>query len=131
MAYPVLVEQMYFVMRRQGINASKDKIFRDMIAANMIDENGQPTQTAMDNGWIDQQGSKVTEQASLAAFKQANPMYAPFADSHFTRTAKGWGIDGYVFHTLVNEALNSPMATDEVKEMAHIVLKEAKKMERQ
>ena len=70
-------------------------------------------------------------QASLAAFKQANPMYAPFADSHFTKTAKGWGIDGYVFHTLVNEALNSPMATDEVKEMAHIVLKEAKKMERQ
>lgn len=77
--YPALVEQSYAFLLSKGIKVSKDMVYRQMIKANMIDQNGQPTQKAIETGLV----STTNDPHSLAVFKAQNRLFLPYDDHHF------------------------------------------------
>lgn len=50
--YPPLVEQMYKFMRQAGMNVTKQDVYKKAIEANMIDQQGNPTKWAIEQGYI-------------------------------------------------------------------------------
>lgn len=50
--YPPLVEQMYKFMHKLDKPLTKQDVYKKAIEFNMIDQQGNPTQWALDNGYI-------------------------------------------------------------------------------
>ncbi|MCI6762526.1 MAG: hypothetical protein MR599_06590 [Lactobacillus johnsonii] len=50
--YPPLVEQAYQMMKQLNKNVSKQEIYKKLIEINMIDQQGNPTKWALDNGLV-------------------------------------------------------------------------------
>lgn len=50
--YPPLVEQAYQMMKQLNKNVSKQEIDKKLIEINMIDQQGNPTKWALDNGLV-------------------------------------------------------------------------------
>lgn len=50
--YPPLVEQAYQMMKQLNKNVSKQEIYKKLIEINMIDQHGNPTKWALDNGLV-------------------------------------------------------------------------------
>lgn len=50
--YPPLVEDAYKFTRKQGFNLSKAELYKKLIEANFIDEHGNATQWAIDQGFV-------------------------------------------------------------------------------
>lgn len=50
--YPSLVEQAYQMMKQLNKNVSKQEIDKKLIEINMIDQQGNPTKWALDNGLV-------------------------------------------------------------------------------
>jgi hypothetical protein len=50
--YPPLVEQMYKFMRQAGMNVTKQDVYKKAIEANMLDQQGNPTKWAIEQGYI-------------------------------------------------------------------------------
>ncbi|MCZ3526367.1 hypothetical protein L2821_03245 [Lactobacillus gasseri] len=50
--YPPLVEQAYQMMKKLNKNVSKQEIYKKLIETNMIDQQGNPTKWALDNGLV-------------------------------------------------------------------------------
>lgn len=51
--YPPLVEDAYKFTRQQGFNLSKAELYKKLIEANFIDEQGNATQWAIDQGFVE------------------------------------------------------------------------------
>jgi hypothetical protein len=123
--YPTLVEQGFAMMKKAGLNVTKEQVYKRMIDTGMIDKTGQPTQAAIDNGLIDeceQTSSGDYEPTTVAGMKRMYPMYEQFADSHFKRTELGWIADAYVIRAVANQQLNDPDSTEEQRQMAYGML---------
>lgn len=130
--YPTLVEQMYKAMRAQHLAVTKQEVYTQMIEAHMIDENGNPTQMAVDNGLIEgyqTNSAGELEPISLVEFKRQNPGYAQFDDCHFTHTAEGWAVDGFIVRAIANFMLADPNTGRKQRKVAKQMLKKADKME--
>ena len=91
--YPSIVEQFYEGLKSEGVTAGKDEVYRTMVETNLIDENGVPTQYALDNGFIK---CVDNEPESLAEFKELYPNLQKYSDDHFMKTDEGWCIDTFV-----------------------------------
>ena len=50
--YTPLVEQAYQMMKHLNKNVSKQEIYKKLIEINMIDQQGNPTKWALDNGLV-------------------------------------------------------------------------------
>lgn len=50
--YPPLVEQMYEFMHKKDKSLTKQDVYKKAIEINMIDQQGNPTQWALDKGYI-------------------------------------------------------------------------------
>lgn len=50
--YPMLVEQSYKSLKEAGFEVTKAEVYRKMIEANIIDQNGNPTDEAIKEGWV-------------------------------------------------------------------------------
>lgn len=50
--YPSLVEQAYQMMKQLNKNVSKQDVYKKLIEINMIDQQGNPTKWALDNGLV-------------------------------------------------------------------------------
>lgn len=50
--YPPLVEQAYQMMKQLNKNVSKQEIYKKLIEINMIDQQGNPTKWALEQGFI-------------------------------------------------------------------------------
>ena len=50
--YPLLVEDAYKFTRKQGFNLTKAELYKKLIEANFIDEQGNATQWAIDQGFV-------------------------------------------------------------------------------
>lgn len=51
--YPPLVEDAYKFTRKQGFNLSKAELYKKLIEANFIDKQGNATQWAIDQGFVE------------------------------------------------------------------------------
>ncbi|MDU5202070.1 MAG: hypothetical protein E6181_02715, partial [Lacticaseibacillus rhamnosus] len=103
--YPSLVEQFYEGLKSEGVTVGKDEVYRTMIETNLIDENGDPTQYALDNGFIK---CLDNEPESLAEFKELYPNLQKYSDDHFMKTDEGWCIDTFVARSESMLLLNDP-----------------------
>ncbi|EPC15363.1 prophage protein [Lacticaseibacillus paracasei subsp. tolerans Lpl7] len=118
--YPSLVEQFYEGLKSEGVTVGKDEVYRTMVETNLIDENGVPTQYALDNGFIK---CVDNEPESLAEFKELYPNLQKYSDDHFMKTDDGWCIDTFVARSEAMLLLNDPATSETDKQNARIVLK--------
>lgn len=118
--YPSLVEQFYEGLKSEGVTVGKDEVYRTMVETNLIDENGDPTQYALDNGFIK---CVNNEPESLAEFKELYPNLQKYSDDHFMKTDEGWCIDAFVARSESMLLLNDPATSETDKQNARIVLK--------
>lgn len=117
--YPSIVEQFYEGLKSEGVTVGKDEVYRTMIETNLIDENGVPTQYALDNGFIK---CVDNEPESLAEFKELYPNLQKYSDDHFMKTDEGWCIDTFVARSESMLLLNDPATSETDKLNARIVL---------
>ena len=117
--YPSIVEQFYEGLKSEGVTAGKDEVYRTMVETNLIDENGDPTQYALDNGFIK---CVNNEPESLAEFKELYPNLQKYSDDHFMKTDEGWCIDAFVARSESMLLLNDPATSETDKLNARIVL---------
>ena len=117
--YPSIVEQFYEGLKLEGVTAGKDEGYRTMVETNLIDENGVPTQYALDNGFIK---CVDNEPESLAEFKELYPNLQKYSDDHFMKTDEGWCIDTFVARSESMLLLNDPATSETDKLNARIVL---------
>lgn len=121
--YPELVEQSHAYLLSRGVDVSKDVVYRNMIKCHLIDQNGQPTQKAIDEGLV----SETNDPNSLAVFKAQNPLFLPYDDRYFTWVAElqEWAADLYVAKDVSKRILDGRAVGD--KKHAKAVLKYLKK----
>ena len=117
--YPSIVEQFYEGLKLEGVTAGKDEVYRTMVETNLIDENGVPTQYALDNGFIK---CVDNEPESLAEFKELYPNLQKYSDDHFMKTDEGWCIDTFIARSESMLLLNDPATSETDKLNARIVL---------
>ena len=117
--YPSIVEQFYEGLKSEGVTVGKDEVYRTMVETNLIDENGVPTQYALDNGFIK---CVDNEPESLAEFKELYPNLQKYSDDHFMKTDEGWCIDAFVARSESMLLLNDPATSETDKLNARIVL---------
>ena len=117
--YPSIVEQFYEGLKLEGVTAGKDEVYRTMVETNLIDENGVPTQYALDNGFIK---CVDNEPESLAEFKELYPNLQKYSDDHFMKTDEVWCIDTFVARSESMLLLNDPATSETDKLNARIVL---------
>ena len=118
--YPSIVEQFYEGLKSEGVTVGKDEVYRTVVETNLIDENGDPTQYALDNGFIK---CVNNEPESLAEFKELYPNLQKYSDDHFMKTDEGWCIDAFVARSESMLLLNDPATSETDKQNARIVLK--------
>lgn len=121
--YPSIVEQFYEGLKSEGVTVGKDEVYRTMVETNLIDENGDPTQYALDNGFIK---CVNNEPESLAEFKELYPNLQKYSDDHFMKTDEGWCIDAFVARSESMLLLNDPATSETDKQNARIVLNHIK-----
>ena len=121
--YPSIVEQFYEGLKSEGVTVGKDEVYRTMVETNLIDENGVPTQYALDNGFIK---CVDNEPESLAEFKELYPNLQKYSDDHFMKTDEGWCIDTFVARSESMLLLNDPATSETDKQNARIVLNHIK-----
>lgn len=123
--YPELVEQSHAYLLSRGVDVSKDVVYRNMIKCHLIDQNGQPTRKAIDEGLV----SETDKPDSLALFKARNPLFLPYDDRHFTWVAKlqEWAADLYVAKDVSKRIIDGRAIGD--KQHAQAVLKYLEKQE--
>ncbi|EKQ21533.1 prophage Lp4 protein 12 [Lacticaseibacillus paracasei] len=115
-----IVEQFYEGLKSEGVTVGKDEVYRTMVETNLIDENGDPTQYALDNGFIK---CVDNEPESLAEFKELYPNLQKYSDDHFMKTDEGWCVDTFVARSESMLLLNDPATSETDKQNARIVLK--------
>ena len=124
--YPDLVEHSYQIMKSQGVQITKEKLYKKLVKSDMLDKYGQPTQMALDEGLVDtytRLDDGTYQPKSLETFKQDNPMYADYADNHFTWIdGKGWAVDEYVIRAEANDIINDSNSTQEQRQAAYAML---------
>ncbi|MGP3638794.1 hypothetical protein [Lentilactobacillus hilgardii] len=123
--YPELVEQSHAYLLSRSVDVSKDVVYRNMIKCHLIDQNGQPTRKAIDEGLV----SEANDPNSLALFKARNPLFLPYDDRHFTLVAKlqEWAADLYVAKDVSKRIIDGRAIGD--KQHAQAVLKYLEKQE--
>ncbi|EPC20668.1 hypothetical protein [Lacticaseibacillus paracasei] len=119
--YPSIVEQFYEGLKLEGVTVGKDEVYRTMVETNLIDENGVPTQYALDNGFI-----KCNEPEILAELKELYPNLQKYSDDHFMKTDEGWYADAFVLRSESMLLLNDPATSETDKQNARIVLNHIK-----
>ena len=68
--YPPLVEQAYQMMKQLNKNVPKQEIYKKLIEINMIDQQGNPTKWALDNGLVSEAN---TIEEARKKLNQINP----------------------------------------------------------
>ncbi|EPH95399.1 hypothetical protein D922_01240 [Enterococcus faecalis 06-MB-DW-09] len=85
--YPPLVEQAFQFIVSQGIDATKDELYKKMVEDGMLTETGNPTKKAIDQGIVAEYKQK---HKTLSEFKKAYPIFENYETSEFTQQAGIW-----------------------------------------
>ena len=115
--YPPLVEQAYSHFLSIGLHPNKDKLYKMLVDEGMIDERGNPTQRAINEGLVEVAGNNPIER-----FKAENPLFAHIPDEHFKVQNNQVLMDCYAVRVAATTILNDPSATQEQKENAQSLL---------
>ena len=115
--YPPLVEQSYSFMIAAGIKVTKDTVYKNMVDSGLIDENGNATQKAIDEGLIEVAGDDLIKQ-----FKAANPVISSIPNQHFKVKNGQVLMDCYAVKVAATTILNDPTASPKQHDSAQRLL---------
>ena len=115
--YPPLVEQAYSHFLSIGLYPNKDKLYKMLVDEGMIDELGNPTQRAINEGLVEVAGNNPIER-----FKAENPLMAHIPNEHFKVQNNQVLMDCYAVRVASTTILNDPSAPQEQKENAQSLL---------
>ena len=115
--YPPLIEQAYSHFLSIGLHPNKDKLYKMLVDEGMIDELGNPTQQAINEGLVE-----VASNNPIERFKAENPFVAHIPDEHFKVQNNKVLMDCYAVRVASTTILNDPTATQEQKENAQSLL---------
>ena len=115
--YPMLVEQAYNQLIAGGLKPRKDKLYKVLVDEGMIDELGNPTQAALDDGLVEIAGDDPIKQ-----FKAENPVMANIPDQHFKVENGLVMMDCFAVKKAATTVLNDPESTPEQLESARSLL---------
>lgn len=123
--YSPLVKQAWRQLKNQGIDISMAKLFRLLFSDGEIDENGEPTQAAFDNGYVE--SVPITSPAGrhelVTQFIDENPLYRNIDESHFLITEDGLlGIDEFGQRIVANRIANDPNYAKNSRDTAKLLL---------
>lgn len=117
--YPSLVEQQHEFMLSQGREVDRAEIYKYMVENNMIDENGEPTQFAIDNGYV----AVESDVDIIHDFKEENPLFKDIDDGCFkVLDYDRVGIDKRGVKCLARKILNDSHSTAAEKTSAKQIL---------
>jgi hypothetical protein len=117
--YPSLVEQQHEIMLSQGREVDRAEIYKYMVENNMIDENGEPTQFAIDNGYV----AVESDIDIIHDFKEENPLFKDIDDGCFKVLSHNTvGINKRGVKCLANKILNDRHSTVAEKASARQIL---------
>ena len=122
--YPPLIEQAYNHLLSIGLHPNKDKLYKMLVDEGMIDELGNPTQRAINEGLVEVAGNNPIER-----FKAENPLFAHIPDEHFKVQNNQVLMDCYAVRVASTTILNDPTATQEQKENAQSLLDKVNKLD--
>ncbi|AKP63731.1 prophage Lp4 protein 12 [Levilactobacillus koreensis JCM 16448] len=134
--YPSLVEDAYNIAAQEGTiipgkeNDVKAQIYRIMVQKGMLNEDGSPTQKAIDKGFVasfSQNEHGEYEPDTVAGLKRMYPMYEGYSDDHFIQTENGWAADSYVIRGVANQVLGDPDSTESQRQTAYAMLRQLEK----
>ena len=115
--YPMLVEQAYNQLIAGGLKPRKDKLYKVLVDEGMIDELGNPTQAALDDGLV-----KIAGDDPIKQFKAENPVMANIPDQHFKVKNGRILMDCFAVKKAATTVLNDPESTPEQLESARSLL---------
>lgn len=115
--YPPLVEQAYSHFLSIGLRPNKDKLYKMLVDEGMIDELGNPTQQAINEGLVE-----VASNNPIERFKAENPLVAHIPNEHFKVQNNQVLMDCYAVRVAATTILNDPTAPQEQKENAQSLL---------
>lgn len=113
----MLVEQAYNQLIAGGLKPRKDKLYKVLVDEGMIDELGNPTQAALDDGLVEIAGDDPIKQ-----FKAENPVMANIPDQHFKVKNGRILMDCFAVKKAATTVLNDPESTPEQLESARSLL---------
>lgn len=113
----MLVEQAYNQLIAGGLKPRKDKLYKVLVDEGMIDELGNPTQAALDDGLVEIAGDDPIKQ-----FKAENPVMANIPDQHFKVKNGQVMMDCFAVKKAATTVLNDPESTPEQLESARSLL---------
>ena len=132
--YPSLVEQSFDLYVKQygtvlpsKVNKLKSYIYKALVKNGVLDQNGDPTQKAKDDGLVgsftpNEHGEYEPE--SVRDLKLMYPVYAQFSDKHFMKSSQGWLADTFVIRSVSNQILNDPSSNEEQRQNAYKMLEQ-------
>ena len=115
--YPPLVEQAYSHFLSIGLRPNKDKLYKMLVDEGIIDELGNPTQQAINEGLVE-----VASNNPIERFKAENPLVAHIPDEHFKVQNNQVLMDCYAVRVASTTILNDPTTTQEQKDNAQSLL---------
>lgn len=117
--YPSLVEQQHEFMLSQGREVGRAEIYKRMVETNMIDENGEPTQFAINKGYVVME----SDIDIIHDFKEANPLFKDIDDGCFkVLDYNRVGIDERGAKCLARKILNDSHSTVAEKTSARQII---------
>lgn len=89
--YPSLIEEAYYHSKKFNPAITKEDIYRHFYEAGLIQENGEPTEAALSEGYV----KDYTEDWDLdfAAFLAIYPVFKQFDPKHFKKIDHFWEMD--------------------------------------
>lgn len=122
--YPPLVEQAYSHFLSIGLRPNKDKLYKMLVDEGIIDELGNPTQQAINEGLVE-----VASNNPIERFKTENPLVAHIPNEHFKVQNNQVLMDCYAVRVAATTILNDPTAPQEQKENAQSLLDKVKSLD--
>ena len=123
----MLVEQAYSQLIAGGLKPRKDKLYKMLVDEGMIDELGNPTQAAIDNGLVE--NVENVENNPIKRFKAENPNFSNIPDQHFKVKDGRVLMDCFAVKEAATIVLNDPQATEEQKGNARSLLQQVNNLD--
>lgn len=104
------------VIMDTGKNITMEETFRLLFSNGILDENGEPTEKAIDEGYVGK------EPQSLAEFQAQYPIFRNISSDHFRMTPEGLGIDETGMKIAAQRVADDPNFDPKARRLARIFL---------
>lgn len=111
--YPSLVEQAYAFAKAQGVDITKEEMYKMQVKEGFLTETGEPTQKAINEGLV---ASYSQTHDTLKQFKHEYPIFKDYPKSEFTQQKGIWYVSQKILDDIV--AVVDSIGYDETQQIS-------------